>query len=247
MALIKQIYKPSMNVGQIYARPYGAVTAPRAPVGNALKAELSHDEEIKKQPDMTRMGGGTYSQVRRISGVKLNLELADFNPVNFTRSVFGTVGVVAGAAVVDEPHVAYEGGLIRLDKPQPSLVTVKKGADVVPAGSYEVRPEGIFVPIGSAGIADADVLLISYTHPEHVNIEALTSAAPELELTFGGLNEADSGKPVILDIFRLSSGVAKTLALLGSDYGSLEIEGEVLVDPTKTGEGISRFYRAQMV
>jgi hypothetical protein len=94
---------------------------------------------------------------------------------------------------------------------------------------------------------DADALTVSYTHPEHVNIEALTSSAPELELTFGGLNEADSGKPVIVDIWRLGAGIAKTLALIQSDFGKLPVEGEVLVDPTKVGVGISRFYRAQLV
>jgi hypothetical protein len=246
MALIKQIYKPSMNVGQVYARPYGSAAA-RVPVGNVLQLELAHDEEVKKQQDMTRLGGGTYAQVRRINGVSLKMDLADWNPVNFTRAVFGIAAVVAGAAVVDEPVVAYKGGLIRLAKPQPSLVTVKKAAVAIDAANYEVRPEGIFIPEGAAGIVDADDLTVSYTHPEHVNIEALTSSAPELELTFGGLNEADSGKPVIVDVYRLGSGIAKTLALLGTDFGSLEIEGEVLVDPTKSGTGISRFYRAQMV
>ncbi len=245
MALIKQIYKPSMNVGQVYARPYGSAAA-RAPVGNVLSLELTHNEEVKKQPDMTRLGGGTYAQVRRINGVSLKLQLADWNPVNFTRAVFGIAAVVAGAAVVDEPAVAYKGGLIRLDKPQPSLVTVKKAAVAVDAADYEVRPEGIFIPETSS-LVDADAITISYTHPEHVNIEALTSAAPELELTFGGLNEGDSGKPVIVDIWRLGAGIAKTLALLASDFGKLEVEGEVLVDPTKAGVGISRFYRTQMV
>lgn len=245
MPLIKQIYKPSMTVGQLYARPYGSAAA-RVPVGNVLALELTHDEEVKKQQDMTRLGGGTYAQVRRIGGVALKMELADWNPVNFTRSVFGTAAVVVGAAVVDEPVVAYKGGLIRLAKPQPTLVTVKKAAVTIDPANYEVRAEGIFVPEAST-ILDADALTVSYTHPEHVNIEALTSAAPELELSFGGLNEADSGKPVIVDIWRLGAGIAKTLALLASDFGSLEVEGEVLVDPTKSGVGISRFYRAQMV
>lgn len=247
MPLIKQIYKPSQLVGQVYARPYGVAAAPRVPVGNTLVLELSHDEEVKKQLDMTRLGGGTYAQTRRINGVNMKMELADWSPVNFTRAVFGTAATVAGAAVVDEPQTAYKGGLIRLAKPGPTLVTVKKGAAVIPATDYEVRAEGIFVPENSAGILDGDALLISYTHPEHVNIEALTSAAPELELSFGGLNEADSGKPVIVDVWRLGAGIAKTLALVQTDFGSLEIEGEVLVDPTRSGVGISRFYRAQMV
>ena len=52
---------------------------------------------------------------------------------------------------------------------------------------------------------------------------------------------------MIVDIWRLGAGIAKTLALIQSDLGKLAIEGEVLVDPTKVGVGISRFYRAQLV
>jgi len=247
MALIKQIYKPQWTVGQVYARPWGVAAAPRTPVGNVLLLELSHEEEVKKQADMTRLGGGTYAQVRRISGVAVKMDLADWNPVNFARSTFGTSAVLAAGAVVDEPHKAHLGGLIRLAGLQPSLVTIKIGVAAVDASAYEVRPEGIFIPEGSVGIAEDDDLLISYTHPEMVSVEALTSAAPELELSFGGLNEADSGKPVVVDIWRVSSGIAKTLALVQSDFGKLSIEGEVLKDPTKVGVGISPYYRTQMV
>jgi hypothetical protein len=247
MSLIKQIYKPAFTVGQVYARPYGVAAAPRTPVGNVLVLELSHSEDVKKQPDMTRLGGGTYAQARRINGVAVKLELADWNPVNFTRAIFGTAAVTAGAAVVDEPHTARLGGLLRLAGLQPSAVTVKKGVDVIDAENYEVRPEGIFIPDGVAGIVEADPLLVSYTHPEMVNMEALTSTAPELELTFGGLNEAESGKPVVVDIWRLASGITKTLALMQTDFGKLSIEGEVLKDPTKSGVGVSPYYRVQMV
>ena len=245
MSIIKQIYRPTQLVGQVYARPYGTASA-LAECGNTLALELTHEEDVKKQPDMRRGGGGTYAQSRRIKEVNLKMELADWNAVNFARSVFGSASVVAGAAITDEAHVAYKGGLIRLAHISPTLVTVKKGVTVIDPVNYEVRAEGIYVPVDTPNITDADALVISYTHPEHVDIEALTTSAPELELSFGGLNEADSGTPTIVDIWRLGAGVAKTLALIQNDFGTLTIEGEVLSDPRKSGVGISRFYRAQM-
>ena len=62
-------------------------------------------------------------------------------------------------------------------------------------------------------------------------------------LRFGGLNEADSGRPVIFDLWRVSQGVAKQLTLIKKGFGALDIEGVVLQDPTKTGVGISRYMR----
>lgn len=246
MALITQIYKPAMTVGQVYARVRGSAAAMR-PVGNVSLLELTHTEDVKKMPDMTRTGGGNYAQVRRVTDCTLKLKLMDWNPVNFTRAVFGTVATVAGATVTDESHTAYKGGLVRLHAPGPTTATVKIGATpVTAAGNFEVRKEGIYVFEDATDIDDADTLLVSYTHPEYVDVQALTSAAQELELSFGGLNEADSGKPIILDIWRLSSGVAKTLALVQTTFGELEVEGEVLADQTKTGEGVSKFYQTHM-
>ena len=114
------------------------------------------------------------------------------------------------------------------------------------AGNYEVRPEGIFVAADALGVTDADKLWITYTHGAYAVIQALTTKSVELALTFGGLNEADDGNPVVVDIFRASQGITKNLALISKGFDALDIEGSVLVDPTKTGTGISRYYKVSM-
>ncbi|EPD41298.1 hypothetical protein EZI45_19555 [Delftia tsuruhatensis] len=249
--IIKQIYKPSMNVGQVYARPYGAAIAPM-PIGNVLELSLEHTEDVQTQEDMTRLGGGTHAEVRRVKEVKVKLKLADLNVINYARSVLGTTQAIEGAAVVDEPHHAFLGGLLRLAHIQPTAVTLKKGADkatatpVTAAGNYEVRPEGIYLLPDATDIANSDELWASYTYGAYAAIEALTSKAPELELTFGGLNEADGGKPVLVEIWRASQGITKTLALISKGFGALDVEGSVLMDPTKVGTSISRYYKTSM-
>ena len=77
-------------------------------------------------------------------------------------------------------------------------------------------------------------------------IEALTTKAVELDLLFGGLNEADGGKPQVVNIFRCSQGVTKSLALINKGFGNLEVEGTVLMDPTKIGVGVSRYYKSSI-
>lgn len=246
--ITQKIYRPSMTVGQVYARPYGSAMLP-VPIGNVLELKFEHDEDVLTQPDMTALGGGTHSEVRRVKGIKVSMKLADLNVTNLARSVLGTVEDVAGGAIVDEPHVCTLGGLIRPAHIQPSAVVLKKGATalgattVAAAGNYEIRPEGIFIKADAAGVTNADKLWLSYSYGDYAAIEALTTKAPELELTFGGLNEADSGKPTVVDIFRVSQGVTKTLALIDKGFGALDVSGSVLVDPTKTGAGISRYYK----
>lgn len=244
MALIQEIYKPMSNVGQVYAGVYGAA-GPLAQIGNVLGLTVTHDEEVRKQQNFTRVGGGTHAQVRRVNSVNVAINMADLNLVNFARSVLGTASEVAGGDIVDEQHKAFKGGLIRLKHLDPSAVTLKKAAAAISAaGNYEVRKEGIYVLPGTT-LTDADDVLVSYTHGATATIEALTVANPELVITFGGLNEADSGKPVVVDLYRVGQGVAKTLALLSGNFMGLEVEGELLMDPTKSGTGISQYYRVQ--
>jgi hypothetical protein len=41
-------------------------------------------------------------------------------------------------------------------------------------------------------------------------------------------------------------GATKALGFIDDNFAKLQIEGEVLSDPTKTGAGLSRFFKVQM-
>jgi hypothetical protein len=242
----KQIYKPSLTVGQVYARPYGSAVLPM-PIGNVLELKLEHDEDVQMQEDMTQLGGGTHAEVRRVKQVKISMKLADLNVVNLARAVLGTSAPVIGGTVVAEAHVATLGGLLRLAHIQPTAVIVKKASVViVAAGNYEVRAEGVYVLPNAVDILPADAVTVDYTYGAYAAIEALTTKAPELELTFGGLNEADSGNAVVVDIYRCSQGITKSLSLITKTFGALDVAGTVLMDASKAGVGVSRYYKVSM-
>jgi hypothetical protein len=113
-------------------------------------------------------------------------------------------------------------------------------------GNYTVMPEGIVLLSSATDIEPADKLWVSYSYGAYAAIEALTTKATELQLLFGGMNEADSGNPTIVDIWRCSQGVTKSLSLINKGFGVLDVEGTLLQDPTKTGTGISKYYRTRV-
>ena len=76
----KQIYKPSMTVGQVYARVYGSLALPM-PVGNVLELGLEHSEDVQTQEDMTKLGGGTHAEVRRVWPDQVVIRLEEQLPV----------------------------------------------------------------------------------------------------------------------------------------------------------------------
>lgn len=246
MALRKIVYKPLLGSGKVYARLYGSAT-PLAEIGNVSVLEFGVDEDVKKMSDYTKAGGGTYAQVNRINSVTVSMTMLDLNAANIGRALFGGADSVVAGNATGEAHTAYKGGLIRLANPGPSTVVVKNGATTYVAGTdYEVRPEGIFI-LDAGAIADATAVTVDYAFDAYDVVQALTTGAPEIELSFGGINEADSGNPVLVDAWRVKLGAAKKLGLIGTDFAELAVEGELLKDTTKTGANISQYMRVQQV
>lgn len=242
-----QTYRPTLNAGQVYMRVAGSA-APLRAIGNVSSLTLEINEDEKTLQDFTRPGGGQWAAVSRVTGVNASMTLHDLDPINLARSIYGGTSAVTGATVTNEAHTAYQGGLIRLAHPDPTAVTVTSdpaGTTYVAGTDYEVRPEGIMIL--EAGIDDADPILVNYTYAGYDVVQALTSGSNAYEITFGGLNEANSNSPVVLDLFRVQISAAANLSLIGDDFASLEVTGKVLLDATKTGTGVSRYFKVSMV
>lgn len=243
MDIVKRIYAPTALVGQIYAAPYGVANL--TPVGNVLEAGVEYKEAVESQEDMTALGGGKHGERRRVTEINFKAKLADLNIANLARAVLGTALPQDAGTVADKSYTVQRGALIPLPHVGVTNLVVKKnGAPVAVLGNFDLLPEGIRIRADAAVLTDGDVITVGYDHADQVVIEALTAKAPELTLRFGGLNEADSGRPVIVDLYRVSQSVTKQLALLqAKGFAALEIEGSLLQDPTKVGVGISRYMR----
>lgn len=233
--------------GKIYLRDLNG-TGGLMHIGNCSKLDFVPDEETKTLVDYTSPGGGALNEVRRIKGVGLSMTLHNLSPENVAMALYGKVSAVQAGEVLAEEAVARKGALIRLSKPNPSSVVVKdeSGENTYEeVTDYEVSPGGIFIPAAST-IVEGSTIKITYDYGAFDLVQAFDSAAGEYEMFFEGLNEARSGKPVLVDVWRSRFGAASNVGFIGQDFAELSVEGKVLKDTAKAGS-ISQYFQVTFV
>lgn len=236
------------GAGRCYVREVGA-SAGLKELGNVSSAIFNVTPQQETLPDYTQPGGGTYAEIRRIEAVELALTMHDLSPRNAAIALLGTDSSVTGAAVTDEAHTGYKGALLKLAHPGPYTGVVVTGAGGTPTyvadTDYEVRPGGIYI-IPDGAITDALALLVDYTFVTYDKVEAITAASKEYEFLFDGLNEARSGKRVRLEAYRVRLSPTQALDLVSQQFLELQVTGTVLKDLSKTGAGISQYFKASI-
>ncbi|MFN3494818.1 MAG: hypothetical protein ACK40L_09940 [Hydrogenophaga sp.] len=265
--LTTRIFRPTMMAGIVYAREVGS-PGPMQSIGGIEELTLAIDEQKIVQANTSSSGGGNRAVVYRINEMTMTAKLQDLNPVNLARSLRATHTEVAASTVTDELGLAKPGGLTRTVHLAPTTVVVRNEATstvIAAATNYEVRTEGIFwyddSPALAAALADWETanptldpedwpgleIEMDYAYGGYDLLQALTRAAPILEMTYAGVNEALEDAPSVVDLFRVQLSATQGLNLISAGaFATLDIAGEVLQDSTKSGAGISKYFRKLM-
>lgn len=212
-------------------------------IGNCSSLEYEAETQDIELQDYTTPGGGLDASVQRVSAVNISYNARHFNKANIARALYGTSTDVESGAVVDEAHTAYPGALVALKYPGASDVVIKS-AD--PEVTYELDTDYVINNAGfpeiieGGAITEATEVTISYSYAAHADIQTLTASGKRFRMVFIGLNEARSGKPVVIEAFKVSHSPAG-LGMIGDDFGGLEFTAKVEKDSSVTGTGMSQF------
>lgn len=234
--------------GRILARRRALVGSAFFELGNCSALSLAVETETKTLRDSRSPGGGTYNRVDRITGVNLSITAHDLSPQNLSLALYGTTSAVTAAAITDELAIGVKGQYVGL-KGQPASITSVSpsptGTAYVAGTDYEFRNGQLFIlPGGTVAAPSGSTpnLKVTYQQKKGDLVQALITAAPELEFLFMGLNEADSGSAVQVRIWRGKLGPAANLPLIGDEYAGLEMTGAVLADSSQP-TGVSQYFQ----
>jgi hypothetical protein len=241
-----KFHETYLGSGDCWLRKRGS-EAPLAKLANVNAVSFSGEEEVKEARG--GKGNAKVNELRRVSNVSASITFLSFSAHELAVALRASVQSIVGDDVVDETHVAYKGGLLRLAYINPTAVVVEAvgGGTTYTAGTdYEVTTAGIVIPETSTIPAPTNAttpnIQVSYSYGDQDVIEALTQGAEEYELVFDGLNEAESNLPVVIDVWRFKPGIIAELALFGDEFGENTIEAALLADTTKP-VGKSQYYR----
>lgn len=232
--------------GIVYGRIAGAAAA-AIDFGNVSKLELAIQQEEKSVKDYRSGGGGTACSVIRISEVGANITMNCLSPKNMARAMAGTSSVIAGATVAPASVTAYHGGFIPT-APGATSVIVRHVSDtpVYTAGTdYTLTTSGIVI-LATGAITDGQTIEVGYTNTALDAVDIITGAFGSYQLWLDGLNEMESGNPVLVEIFKFKFGPAAALALLGDDPSELAVTGKLEADTSKTGLGVSQYMKIKI-
>ncbi len=221
------------------------------PVGNVSALTLGVETtEFEHKESCSGTRGVDKVMVQEVK-VSFAMTLESLNKENMALTMYGTATEVAGASVSDEQIIAAHDMWTRLGNIKVSSVIV--GDDATPTTTYtldtdyELNAEAGSIKVLSTGaIADLASIFIDYTFETHDNIEGVTSsAAPERWVRFEGMNTADTDKPVVIDIYKMSIKPLAELALINEELSEMAVEGSALSDTTRASG--SKYYTVKKI
>lgn len=211
-------------------------------VGNCSALAYEAQTNDIELPDYTNPGGGLDKSVTRITGVNVTYNARHFKTANVARALYGEVSNVDAGTVTGEAHRAFPTGLLLLKNPGASDLVIKAGAVTLVEGTdYVVGPAGLPTMKASANVPEDGVdVTVDYSYAERATVQALVASGKRFRSVFVGLNEAESGRPVIIEVFRINHSPA-SLSAIGDEFAGMEFTAKAEKDDSKSGQGVSQY------
>lgn len=210
---------------------------------SALSVKLTVDKVTHNESVSGQMAQTVSFPTKKTATVDLTVNQIDSD--NLAIALFGTKvttaeGTVTGEAVAgltnvgDEFYLANQAvsDLVLTDSAA-TPKTLTEGTDY----SLDDANFGRGTLLNTTGITLPIKAAYSYGGSEAVGM--FTAKQPNVALRYEGVNLADNNKPVLVDLYKVTTDPLAELALIstGNDVAGMQITGGVLLDTTKSASG----------
>lgn len=197
----------------------------------ALKVtELNHKESYSGQR-------ATTLSITTGKEATIDLTLMELTKENLAMATQGTAVNVASGSVTGEvlPAALLVNDRVALKYPKVAAVVITDSSAtpaVVDVSKYVVDAEyGAITVLDVTGIVQP--LKVAYTYSALESISIFSAAQKDVFLRYEGINLADEGKPIIVELYRVSSKPLKDLNLITDKLADMNISADILIDTNK--------------
>jgi hypothetical protein len=234
--------------GKIYIAARNATTgAPGAfryvgQTNNGVKITPKVDKLTRKESE----SGQRLTTLSLVTGkdVSLDFEILEFTKENIAQAFWGTSATITAGTVTNElsPSGLIAGDFFRLSKIKVSALTVTD-SNATPAS----LTLGTHYAIENADLGLIKMLnvgtfvqpfKVNYSNAQSFNVPMYGTTPGNYWVRFEGLNMANSGEAVLVELYNVQIDPTTGFTLKGDDVAAFPINGSVLYDSTKTSDTV---------
>lgn len=210
-------------------------------VGNCPELKVGMSIEYIEHQESYTGQAQTDLKIVKTKSTTVNFTLEDFSKENLALVTNGTANsITAGSAIVGETlngsTTPAVGQVFTAAKRNGSAITVKDSTGapktLTKDTNYAIEPYSMTIEIlnTTTGGPFTGPLKVDYTPGAMNEIAMFNAAATEYFMRFVGMNMADSGKIVTVDLFKVQLSPTTELNLVAEDLATLPMEGAALID-----------------
>lgn len=207
--------------------------------GNAPEATVSLSTETLTHKESYTGNRTTDARIITELTASCSITVDDFKESNFAMTSYGTAAAISGGAVTGEavltaaPVLGERYALKSTGRV--SAVTLKDNGVSISSSKYSIDPSGVIVFSDVAGMTGP--ITADYTNAASRQVGVFKTSPPEKHIRVDGYNTARtvSGdfERVVAELFKTRLDPFENLGLINDEFGSMVINGSVLVDTTK--------------
>ncbi|MBY0572050.1 MAG: hypothetical protein K2P84_00080 [Undibacterium sp.] len=228
-----------LGQGKMYIAARDASGNPLAQrwMGDVSAAKVSLKvKKVQQQESFT----GQRSIVKSISldkDANIDLTLLEISAENLALALFGKSVTIGSSSVTGEamPVDLISGDRISLKYPQVTSVVVTDSSAtpvVMNASKYMIDAAyGAIVLTDVTGFTQP--FKVAYTHAAIENVSIFSAVQSEVFLRYEGINLAENGAPIIVELYRVSTEPLKDLPLITEKISDMNLSAAVMIDVSK--------------
>lgn len=234
--------------GKFFSRPWGATGAGGWRWwGDVSAFTLQGSQEKVEHRESFSGNNALVRSFNRTKGLTGSVTVHQFDKESIAQDLHGTVTEVPSGAVTGEVlGTVVAGDLIVLDNMGVSALAITDSATPTPAtiaaehyvldGRYGSM-EFLSLPTTPAPTMP---LKAAYSHAAHSQVAFLNATPPYIQLRYEGINLAEGGAPIIVELYKCETAMLQELALIqnANTLAGISKSMGVLLDTSKPATGL---------